>query len=74
MANKLQEETTLVIVKPDGVKRGLVGEIIRRIERRGVRNIVHASGNIAEAEHELKLWFTPEELHAYSRAEEDIMF
>ncbi|MBI3242137.1 MAG: nucleoside-diphosphate kinase [Chloroflexi bacterium] len=30
-------ERTLVIVKPDGVQRGLVGEIIGRIERRGLR-------------------------------------
>lgn len=197
MAHILKEETTLVIVKPDGVKRGLVGEIIRRIEqrglkivalkmfqatkhelekhyssaddnlramgektlatytkygfdpvkeigtadaikigkmvhgwivdfmasgptvkmavqgihavemvrklvgntipanaemgtirgdysvdsavlanagKRGIRNLVHASGNVAEAEHELKLWFAPEEIHAYPRAEEEIMF
>ncbi len=32
-------ERTLVIVKPDGVQRGLVGEIINRIERRGLRLI-----------------------------------
>jgi len=30
-------ERTLVIVKPDGVQRGLVGEIISRLERRGLR-------------------------------------
>ncbi|MBP7691486.1 MAG: nucleoside-diphosphate kinase [Anaerolineales bacterium] len=30
-------EKTLVIVKPDGVQRGLVGEIIGRLERRGLR-------------------------------------
>lgn len=30
-------ERTLVLVKPDGVQRGLVGEIIRRLERRGLR-------------------------------------
>lgn len=30
-------ESTLVIVKPDAVRRGLVGEIIGRIERRGLR-------------------------------------
>lgn len=30
-------ERTLVIIKPDGVQRGLVGEIIRRLERRGLR-------------------------------------
>ena len=30
-------ERTLVLVKPDGVKRGLVGEVISRIERKGLR-------------------------------------
>lgn len=29
-------ERTLVLVKPDGVRRGLVGEIIARIERKGL--------------------------------------
>ena len=28
-------ETTLILCKPDAVQRGLVGEIISRIERRG---------------------------------------
>jgi len=28
-------ERTLVILKPDGVQRGLIGEIITRLERRG---------------------------------------
>jgi nucleoside-diphosphate kinase len=28
-------ERTLVLVKPDGVSRGLVGEVLGRIERRG---------------------------------------
>ncbi len=31
----------------------------------GLRNVIHASGNVEEAEEEIKLWFTPEELHAY---------
>lgn len=30
-------ERTLVLVKPDGVARGLVGEIVGRFERRGLR-------------------------------------
>ncbi|HEY3753888.1 MAG TPA: nucleoside-diphosphate kinase [Pseudonocardiaceae bacterium] len=30
-------ERTLVLVKPDGVSRGLVGEVISRIERKGLR-------------------------------------
>ena len=29
-------ERTLVLVKPDGVHRGLVGEVIARIERKGL--------------------------------------
>ena len=30
-------ERTLVLIKPDGVARGLVGEVIARIERKGFR-------------------------------------
>jgi nucleoside-diphosphate kinase len=30
-------ERTLVLVKPDGVSRALVGEVISRIERKGLR-------------------------------------
>ena len=30
-------EKTLVLVKPDGVQRGLIGEVISRLERRGLR-------------------------------------
>ena len=30
-------ERTLVLVKPDGMQRGLAGEIIQRLERRGLR-------------------------------------
>jgi nucleoside-diphosphate kinase len=29
-------ERTLVLIKPDGVQRGLVGEVIGRLERRGL--------------------------------------
>ena len=30
-------ERTLVLVKPDGVRRGLIGEVIGRIERKGLK-------------------------------------
>jgi nucleoside-diphosphate kinase len=30
-------ERTLVIIKPDGVQRGLIGEIVSRLERRGLK-------------------------------------
>lgn len=34
-----KEEKTLLIIKPDGVKRGLVGDIVDRIEKRGLKII-----------------------------------
>lgn len=42
--------------------------------KRALRNVVHASGDPSEATHEIAYWFSPEELHPYKRAEEDIMF
>lgn len=34
---ELNKERTLVIIKPDGVQRSLIGEIIRRYERSGLK-------------------------------------
>jgi len=31
------EQSTLLIIKPDAVRRGLIGEILSRIERKGLR-------------------------------------
>lgn len=40
-------EQTLILIKPDGVQRGLVGEILHRFERMGLRivgmKMIHAS-------------------------------
>jgi len=33
----MKNEKTLVVIKPDGVQRSLVGEIIRRLERSGLK-------------------------------------
>jgi len=33
----MSDESTLVICKPDAVRRGLVGEILSRLERKGLR-------------------------------------
>jgi nucleoside-diphosphate kinase len=35
----LKEEKTLLLVKPDGVKRGIVGDILQRLEQRGLKII-----------------------------------
>ena len=45
-------ERTLIIIKPDAVQRGLIGRIITRFERRGLRiaamKMIHISGDLAE--------------------------
>lgn len=45
-----KEEKTVVLVKPDGVKRGLVGEVIRRFESRGLK-IIALKMIVASREH-----------------------
>ena len=47
---------TLVLVKPDGVERGLIGEIIGRLERKGLKIVAAelrtATADIAGAHYE----------------------
>lgn len=43
-------------------------------DQRAIHNILHASENKKEAEHELNFWFAAEDIYDYKRAEEDIMF
>jgi nucleoside-diphosphate kinase len=57
-------ERTLVLVKPDGVSRGLVGEVISRIERKGLklvalelRNVERSVAEQHYAEHAEKPFF-----------------
>jgi len=57
-------ERTLVLVKPDGVKRGLVGEVISRIERKGLtlaalelRNVERSVAEEHYAEHKERPFF-----------------
>lgn len=59
-------EQTLILVKPDGVKRGLVGEVIARVERKGykIKNLrmLTADRNLLSqhyAEHEGKPFYEP---------------
>ena len=42
-------ERTLVLVKPDGIQRGLVGEVISRLERRGLKLVAMKLMRVDEA-------------------------
>ncbi len=41
--------------------------------KRAIKNLVHASGSLEEAEYEVPLWFKPSEIFEYERAEEKAM-
>ncbi|MEC9129056.1 MAG: nucleoside-diphosphate kinase, partial [Actinomycetota bacterium] len=58
-------ERTLVLIKPDGVQRGLVGEVLSRIERKGfavvalqMRTLERAVAEEHYGEHQDKPFFT----------------
>jgi nucleoside-diphosphate kinase len=60
----MAEQSTLLIVKPDGVHRGLIGEVLRRVEAKGLRiqelRLTHIDRATAEehyAEHRDKPFF-----------------
>ncbi|NLC52201.1 MAG: nucleoside-diphosphate kinase, partial [Firmicutes bacterium] len=47
-------EKTLVLIKPDGVQRGLIGEIIKRFEQKGLQLVAMKLMQVTEelaAEH-----------------------
>ncbi|MDQ0337656.1 nucleoside-diphosphate kinase [Caldalkalibacillus uzonensis] len=57
-------EKTFLMVKPDGVQRGLIGEIVQRFERKGFQlvgaKLMHVSRELAEqhyGEHKEKPFF-----------------
>ncbi len=59
-------ERTLVLIKPDGVERGLVGEVLARIERKGLRIVALEMRTMTEelaavhyAEHVDKPFYRP---------------
>ncbi|MBX4209470.1 nucleoside-diphosphate kinase [Candidatus Parcubacteria bacterium] len=44
------------------------------IDNRSVRNLVHASGSVSEAEKEIAHWFKPEEVIDYRHIQEKILY
>jgi len=43
-------------------------------DNRAVRNLIHASGSVAEAENEIKHWFSPKELVDYKLVQESVLY
>ena len=43
-------------------------------DNRAVRNVIHASGSVKEAEDEIKHWFKPVDLMKYTNIQEEILY
>lgn len=43
-------------------------------DSRAIRNIVHCSGSVKEAEDEINHWFTPEEIINYRHVQEEVLY
>jgi nucleoside-diphosphate kinase len=59
---------TLPLIAASGTIRGdyaYDSSYLANSNKRAIENLLHASGTIEEAEYEIPLWFTPEEIHSY---------
>jgi len=69
---------TLPVFATPGTVRGdysIDSPALANVNKRAVRNIMHASGNIEEAKYEEQLWFRKDDIvDNYKRMDEDVMF
>lgn len=64
---------TLPLISAPGTIRGdysFDSSYLANSNKRAIENLLHASGTKEEAEYEIPLWFTKEEIHSYKRDEE----
>lgn len=67
---------TLPILSPPGTIRGdyaYDSSFLANRDARAIKNLIHASGNVEEAEYEIPLWFTKDQIFSYERVEEKVM-
>ncbi len=67
---------TLPLMSAPGTIRGdysYDSSYLANTRSRPIKNLLHASGNLEEAQYEVKLWFSDKELISYKRVEEEIM-
>jgi nucleoside-diphosphate kinase len=69
--------STLPFMAPVGTVRGdysIDNPIIANAQIRPIHNLLHASGNAGEAEHEIALWFGKDEVYDYKLGNEEISY
>lgn len=67
---------TLPLESAPGTIRGdysFDSSLLANTAKRAIKNLVHASGSLDEADYEIPLWFEPSELVKYKRVDEDVI-
>lgn len=67
---------TLPLNSPPGTIRGDMAydsSYLANTAKRAIKNLIHASGSLEEAEYEIPLWFNSSEIFDYERVEEKVM-
>ncbi|MCR4326318.1 MAG: nucleoside-diphosphate kinase [Candidatus Roizmanbacteria bacterium] len=67
---------TLPLLSAPGTIRGdysYDSSYLANTGKRPIKNLLHASGDVEEAQYEVALWFTKHEILSYTRVEEDVM-
>lgn len=67
---------TLPLMAAPGTIRGDLSydsSYLANTRKRPIKNLIHASGNLDEAEFETNLWFDKKEIHSYERVDEKVM-
>ncbi|RJP47567.1 MAG: nucleoside-diphosphate kinase [Armatimonadetes bacterium] len=68
--------STLPLLAVPGTIRGdfsFDSSYLANTNKRPIKNMIHASGNVEEARFEVPLWFQSSEIYSYKRVEEDVM-
>lgn len=75
LIRKIAGHTLPLKAEPGTIRSDLAfdSSALANLQRRGIKNLLHASGSKEEAKYEIPLWFSQEEIILYERVEEKIM-
>lgn len=75
LARKIAGATLPFLAAPGTIRGDLSfdSSALANSQKRAIKNLVHASGSKEEAEYEIPLWFSKEEILSYKRVDEEVM-
>lgn len=75
LVRKIAGATLPFIAQPGTIRGDLSfdSSALANLQKRAIKNLVHASGSKEEAEYEIPLWFSKEEILTYKRVDEGLM-